>query len=69
MKLIMINGIFDIHFRMKKNDKNRFPLVQINKLVDWELCGEPIEKIRIKERTSKAGRKPRDIVLMVKIGC
>jgi hypothetical protein len=45
----MINGLFDLHFRMEKIDKNGDPLVQLNKLVDWELFREPVEKYASKK--------------------
>jgi len=62
----MINGLFDLHFRLEKIDKNGDPLVQLNRLVEWERFRAPIDAMREKARKSNAGRKPWDAVLMVK---
>jgi len=67
----MIKGLFDIQFRMDKIDENGDPLVPLAELVDWELFRRSIEDMRESlrkgKRKSKAGRKPWDAVLMVKI--
>ena len=63
----MINGLFDIEFRLKELSKNGDPLVQLKKCVDWELFRADLEIIREKERKSSTGRKPFDVVLMFKI--
>ena len=63
----MINGFFDIQFRLEDLTQNGDPLVQLNERVDWEMFRPELEKIRQKERKSAAGRKPYDVVLMFKI--
>lgn len=63
----MIKGLFDLHFRMDKIDRNGDPLVQLAQLVDWEIFRAPVEAMRKKPRKSNAGRKFCDAVLMVKI--
>ena len=63
----MINGMFDIEFRLEKMDKNGDPLVALNKLVDWEIFRPELMKLRDKERKSSAGAKGYDPVLMFKV--
>ena len=63
----MIDGFFDISFRMEELSKNGDPLVGLKGCVDWELFRQDLELIREKERKSPAGRKPFDVVLMFKI--
>lgn len=63
----MINGFFDIQFRLDDLTKNGDPLVQLNERVSWDLFRPELEKIREKERKSGAGRKAFDVVLMFKI--
>ena len=63
----MINGLFDIQFRMDKIDRNGDPLVQLAEVVDWEVFRAPVEAMRDRPRKSAAGRKPWDAVLMVKV--
>jgi IS5 family transposase len=63
----MINGFFDIQFRLDDLTKNGDPLVQLNEQVNWELFRPELEQIREKDRKSAAGRKPFDVVLMFKI--
>ncbi len=63
----MINGFFDIEFRLEELSKNGDPLVLLKGSVDWELFRGDLEIIRRKERKSPAGRKPFDVVLMFKV--
>lgn len=63
----MINGFFDIQFRLDDLTKNGDPLVQLTERVNWDLFRPELEKIREKERKSSAGRKAFDVVLMFKI--
>ena len=63
----MIDGFFDISFRMEELSKNGDSLVQLKGSVDWELYRQDLEVIRVKDRKSPAGRKPFDVVLMFKI--
>jgi len=63
----MIDGFFDISFRMEELSKSGDPLVRLKGCVDWELFRSDLEIIREKERKSPAGRKPFDVVLMFRI--
>lgn len=63
----MINGLFDIEFRMEDLTRNGDPLVRLNACVDFEVFRLELETIREKERKSLAGRKPFDVVLMFKV--
>ena len=60
-------GFFDFERRLDKIDKNGDPLFKLNQVVDWEQFRPELEAIRKKERKSKAGRKPYDVILMFKI--
>ena len=59
-------GFFDLDDRYKKLDE-RDPLVNLNQLIDWEGFRDTLNKVRNKERKSRAGRKPYDVVLMFKV--
>ncbi|MCK5681982.1 IS5 family transposase [bacterium] len=60
-------SFFDFERRLNKIDKNGDPLYRLNQVVDWEQFRPELEAIRKKERKSKAGRKPYDVILMFKI--
>jgi len=60
-------GLFDLHFRLHKIDKNGDPLRKLNALVPWESFRDTLETIRKKPRKSNAGRKPFDVLLMFKM--
>ena len=51
---------------LKKLDE-KDPLIKLTQLIDWEMFRSTLEKVREKERKSKAGRKPYDVVLMFKV--
>ncbi len=59
-------SFFDLDDRFNKLNE-RDPLVGLNKLIDWENFRGTLSKIRKKNRKSKAGRKPYDVVLMFKV--
>lgn len=63
----MFKGLFDVHSRLTKIDRNGDPLVLLKSAVDWELFRPELEKIRIKDRKSNAGRKPYDVILLFKM--
>ena len=63
----MINGLFDVDFRLQKLDQNGDPLPQLNAIVPWEEFRPTLNILRDKPRKSTAGRKPFDVVLMFKI--
>lgn len=58
-------GFFDLNDRLKKLNE-RDPLISLNELIEWEDFRATLETIRVKNRKSKAGRKPFDCVLMFK---
>lgn len=64
---MMQTGLFDWQTRFEQLDDGGDPLVKLNEVVNWELFRKDLEKIRIKERQSNAGRKPFDAILMFKI--
>jgi IS5 family transposase len=59
-------GFFDLTNRYQKLNE-RDPLLGLNELIDWEDFRLTLNKIRLKERKSPAGRKPYDEVLMFKV--
>lgn len=71
----MLEGFFDIHFRLEKIEKHGDPLVVLNNAVDWEIFRKDldtaIEAARFKARggpkKSDVGRPPFDNVLMFKV--
>jgi transposase, IS5 family len=63
----MIRGMFDIEFRLEKIDSNGDPLINLNKIVNWEMFRPELMKLREKERKSVAGAKGYDPVLMFKV--
>jgi IS5 family transposase len=60
-------GLFDHSKRLVRIDKAGDPLVQLNKVVDWEQFRELIEMAREKPRKSNAGAKGYDTVLLFSI--
>lgn len=62
----MLDGMFDLDFRLQDLDKGGDPLVQLNEAIDWEMFRPTLQTIREKERKSPAGRPPFDVVLMFK---
>ena len=63
----MINGLFDLEFRLRELDKGGDPLLKLNAAIDWDIFRPELESIRDKERKSNAGRKAFDAVLMFKV--
>lgn len=63
----MVNGFFDIEFHLDDLSRNGDPLVKLKSLIPWESFREPLSAVREKERQSNAGRKPFDVILMLKI--
>ena len=60
-------GFFDLEDRHEQLEKLGDPLPKLSALVDWEGFRPLLKRIREKERKSTAGRKPYDVVLMLKI--
>lgn len=63
----MLKGLFDVHTRLAKIDRNGDPLVMLKAAVNWELFRPRLEQIRVKERKSNAGRKSYDVILMFRM--
>lgn len=63
----MVNGFFDIEFHLDDLSRNGDPLVKLKSLIPWESFREGLNAVREKERKSHAGRKPFDVILMLKI--
>ena len=67
----MSHGLFDIQLRLLKIDQNGDPLVDINRLVNWELFRKDLEDARDRERgyvkTSDVGRPPLDVIILFKM--
>ncbi len=64
---MMINGFFDIEYRLEQLSKCGDPLVNLKEIVPWTSFRNELNKVHDKERKSTAGRKPYDTVLMFKI--
>lgn len=60
-------GLFDYEFQLEKIKAHQPPLQKLNRIIDWEMFREPIEKALYKEPKSNAGAKPYDRVMMFKI--
>ena len=67
----MIDGFFDIQFRLEELDQCGDPLTKLNELVDWELFRNDLiearRRARGREKKTTAGRKPHDPIMMFKI--
>jgi IS5 family transposase len=64
---MMQTGLLDWQIRFRQLDAGGDPLPKLKKLVDWERFRPDLEAIRDKERKSNAGRKPFDVILMLKV--
>lgn len=60
-------GLFDWQERFERLEKCGDPLVKLNEIVNWQQFRDTLETVRDKQRKSKAGRKPFDVILMFKI--
>lgn len=60
-------GLFDYSKRLARIEKAGDPLVELDKMVDWEQFREIIELSREKPRKSSAGAKGYDSILLFKI--
>lgn len=63
----MQSSFFDLDNRYEQLNKLRDPLVELNRVIDWELFRAPLLKLSEKPRKSAAGRKPIDRVLLFKM--
>ncbi|PID55733.1 MAG: IS5/IS1182 family transposase [Ignavibacteriae bacterium] len=60
-------GLFDEELRLEKLTKSGDPLVEMNKLIDWEMFRPLLTKVLKKEPKRPGGRPPYDYVMMFKI--
>lgn len=60
-------GLFDVEDRATQLTKMGDPLVGLKARVDWEAFRPDLNRLHEKERKSRAGAKPFDVVLMFKI--
>ena len=60
-------GFFDLEERTTKLTQMGDPLVGLNKKINWEAFRADLNRVHEKERKSKAGAKPIDVVLMFKL--
>lgn len=58
---------FDLDNRLEDIDRMGDPLVALDQMIEWEEFRSLLRRIHDKERKSNAGRKPYDVVLMLKI--
>jgi len=59
--------LYGSQIQLDRLEKMGDPLVEINKIIDWEIFREPLEKAIRKPNYSKGGRPPWDVILMFKI--
>ena len=60
-------GFFDDEDRLAKLEKLGDPLPRLDSIVDWQAFRPLLQVIHKKDRKSKAGRKPHDVILMFKL--
>ena len=60
-------GFFDVESRTAKLTALGDPLVTLATQIDWEAFRPDLARVHAKERKSKAGAKPLDVVLMFKM--
>jgi IS5 family transposase len=60
-------SFFDLENRLEDIDRMGDPLAALDPLIEWEKFRPLLGRIHDKERKSNAGRKPYDVVLMLKI--
>ena len=63
----MQSSFFDLDNRYAQLNKLRDPLVELNRVIDWELFRAPLSVLSEKPRKSAAGRKQIDRVLLFKM--
>ena len=59
--------MYGAQIQLDKLEKMGDPLIEINKIINWEMFREPLEKAIRKPDYSKGGRPPWDVVLMFRI--
>lgn len=59
--------LFGSQIQLDRLEKMGDPLIEINRIIDWEMFREPLEKAIRKPDYKKGGRPPWDVVMMFKI--
>ena len=59
--------LYGSQIQLEKLEKMGDPLIEINKIINWEIFREPLENALRKPDYSKGGRPPWDVILMFKI--
>jgi IS5 family transposase len=60
-------GFWDLEKRQQELAKKKSILEELNRVIPWESFRTQLEQIRVKPRKSKAGRKPIDVIVMLKL--
>ena len=60
-------GFFDLDNRYAQLSKLNDPLVELNRIIDWNLFADLLAETTTKPRKSEAGRKPFDRVMLFKM--
>lgn len=60
-------GFFDLDNRYAQLSKLNDPLVELNRIIDWDLFADLLAETTTKPRKSEAGRKPFDRVMLFKM--
>ena len=60
-------GFFDLDNRYDQLSKLKDPLVELNRVIDWNLFADLLAETTTKPRKSAAGRKPFDRVMLFKM--
>jgi transposase len=60
-------GLFDVEERAAQLTEMGDPLVGLNARIDWEAFRPDLNRVHEKNRKSRAGAKPIDVVLMFKV--
>ena len=60
-------GLFDEYLKLEKLEKKGDPLIEINKMINWDIFQPILNKVFYKEAKGQGGRPPYDYVMMFKI--
>ena len=63
----MGKGCGRIKRRQQQLEQRKDPLIELNRLIPWEMFLSCLEQVHPKERKSNAGRKPIDLLLLFKL--
>ncbi len=64
---MQFKSFFDLDNRLEDIDRMGDPLAALDKVIEWEAFRPLLARVHDKERKSNAGRRPYDVVLMLKI--